>query len=215
MTIVVSDLEGTLTAGASWRGIRIYFQEFRSRWEYDRFLLGWLPRYLLVKAGLLNRKKAMDAWMQGEIKLLHGERRQAINMMAEWVVVNHMWPQRRMDVIAKLENHRRKGAEIAIVSGAYQPIVDAFARRIGDVKAIGSKLVYENGKLSGLALPINSYQQKAENIRTLCGDEPILAAYGDTISDLPMLEMSQHPIAVYPDESLRGIAESKGWYIVE
>ena len=123
-------------------------QEFRSRWIYDRFLLGWLPRYLLVKIGLLNRKKAMDAWMQGEITLLCGERPQVVNMMAEWVVVNHMWPQRRVDVLAKLEKHRRKGAQIAIVSGAYQPIVDAFARRVGDVRAIGSRLAYEDGRLS-------------------------------------------------------------------
>ena len=58
MSLVVSDLEGTLTAGASWRGIRAYFREFRSCWTYDRFLLGWLPRYLLVKMGLLPRKKS-------------------------------------------------------------------------------------------------------------------------------------------------------------
>ena len=214
MNLVVSDLEGTLTAGASWRGIRAYFREFRNCRTYDRFLLGWLPRYFLVKVGLLPRKKAMDAWMQGEITLLCGERPQVINMMAEWVVVNEMWPQRRMTVLAKLEKHRRKGAQIAIVSGAYQPIVDAFARRIGDVRAIGSKLVYEDGRLSRLALPINSYQQKAENICSVCGDEPILAAYGDTISDLPMLEMSQHPTAVYPDDTLRRVAENRGWYIL-
>jgi HAD superfamily phosphoserine phosphatase-like hydrolase len=214
MSLIVSDLEGTLTAGASWRGIRAYFQEFRSRWDYDRFLLGWLPRYLLVKVGLLNRKKAMDAWMKGEIKLLCGERPQAINIMAEWVVVNHMWPKRRERVLAKLENHRRKGAQIAIVSGAYQPIVEAFARQIGNVRAVGSRLIYENGKLSGVALPINSYQQKAENIRSFCGGESILAAYGDTISDLPMLEMSENPMATYPDDDLRRVAESKGWHIV-
>jgi hypothetical protein len=67
MTIVVSELEGTLTTGASWRGIRAYFWEFRSLWTYDCFLLGWLPRYLLVKAGLLNRKKAMGAWMKADV----------------------------------------------------------------------------------------------------------------------------------------------------
>jgi phosphoserine phosphatase len=152
MALVLSDLEGKLTAGASWCGIRSYFQEFRSRWTYDCFLLGWLPRYLLVKVGLLNRQKAMDAWMKGEINLLHGERRQAINMMAEWIVVNQMWPKRRERVLAKLENHRRKGAQIAIVSGAYQPIVEAFARQIGEVSAIGSNR-NELWRLFGCRLP--------------------------------------------------------------
>ena len=92
--------------------------------------------------------------------------------------------------------------------------MEAFARRIGEVSAIGSKLIYEDGRLSGVALPINSYQQKAENICSFCGDAHIIAAYGDTISDLTMLEMSQHPTAVYPDDALRRVAESKGWYIV-
>jgi phosphoserine phosphatase len=30
-----------------------------------------------------------------------------------------------------------------------------------------------------------------------------------------MLEMSRHPVAVHPDETLRSLAESEGWRIVE
>ncbi|MEA3351044.1 MAG: haloacid dehalogenase-like hydrolase [Chloroflexota bacterium] len=105
---------------------------------------------------------------------------------------------------------------MSIVSSAYQPIVAAFARRIGDgVRAIGSRLVYKGNRLSGVVLPINSYQQKAENILSFYKDTPIIAAYGDTLSDLPMLEISQTPVAVYPDDDLRSVAEAKGWRVLE
>jgi phosphoserine phosphatase len=30
-----------------------------------------------------------------------------------------------------------------------------------------------------------------------------------------MLEISRHPIAVYPDETLRKLAESEGWRILD
>ncbi|MEA3349934.1 MAG: HAD-IB family phosphatase [Chloroflexota bacterium] len=157
----------------------------------------------------------MTAWIRGEIGLLQHEPRQAINVIAEVIVVEELWPKRREGVLAKLEKHRRKGAQVNIVSSAYQPIVAAFARRIGDgVRAIGSRLVYKGNRLSGVVLPINSYQQKAENIRSFYKDTPIIAAYGDTLSDLPMLEMSQHPTVVYPDSGFRSVAENRGWRIM-
>ena len=214
MNLVVTDLEGTLTTGSSWLGIRAYFRVFRSRWKYDRFLLSWLPLYLLVKIGVLNRKKVMNTWMLGEISLLKGETMQEIEDMAEWVVVNHMWVKRRVDVMTQLEDHLHEGAQVAIVSGAYQPIAEAFARQIGEVTAIGSQLIYTNGRLSALALPTNSFHHKAENIRATFQEHSIITAYGDTLSDLPMLEMSENPIAVYPDSGLRKLADARGWQII-
>jgi phosphoserine phosphatase len=46
-------------------------------------------------------------------------------------------------------------------------------------------------------------------------DRRIIAAYGDTLSDLPMLEMSENPIAIYPDAGLRKLAESRGWQMID
>ncbi|MEA3350271.1 MAG: HAD-IB family phosphatase [Chloroflexota bacterium] len=211
MTLVVSDLDGTLTTGSSWRGLRCYFQKHYSAWTYNLFFLRWLPRFPLMKLGLLDKQKTMTAWMQAEIGLLRGEPSQALNEMAEVIVVEELWPERRVDMLAKLDKHRQSGAQIAIVSSAYQPIVEAFARRIGGVRAIGSRLMYEGDRLAGVALPINSFERKVENIRSFYKDSPIIAAYGDTISDIPMLEMSRNPIAVYPDDGLRRVAEARGW----
>ena len=136
-----------------------------------------------------------------------------VNAMAEWVAFNEMWPKCRQELLFELEKKRLSGAQIVVVSGAYQPIVEAFARKM-DAQAIGAQLVFEDGRLCGIELPVNSYQHKAEKVRAAFPVSRIVAAYGDTPSDLPMLEMSDIPVAVYPDTKLLRVAVGRGWRVM-
>lgn len=213
MSYIVSDIEGTLTTGSSWRGLGAYYKANYSPLKYNLFFARWIPRYLLVGLRLMSRRAAMFDWMEDEVRLFRGFSSTAFNRMAEWVVDEVMWPKRREGIIAELEARRQDGAELVVVSSAYQPIVDAFARRL-DAIPIGSPLAFESDRLVGLQLPVNAYEYKAESIRTRLGDNPILAAYGDTISDLPMLEMSQEPVAVYPDDAMTQVAMDRGWRVI-
>ena len=212
MTIIVTDIEGTLTTGSSWRGFRSYFKQHYSALTYNLFFIRFLARFPLMKLGLLDRQKTMTAWLKAEIGLMRGMPASEVNAMAEWVVFNEMWPKCRQDVLFELEKKRLSGAQIVVVSVAYQPIVEAFARKI-DAKAIGTQLRYEDGKLQGIELPVNSYQRKAEKVRATFPDARIVAAYGDTMSDLPMMEMSEQPVAVYPDAKLLQVAKEKRWRV--
>ena len=166
-----------------------------------------------MKAGLLDRQKTMTAWMSAEINLLRGFRPSEVNAMAEFVVFNEMWPRVRPDVLLELEKKRLAGAQIVVVSGDYQHIVEAFARKL-DAGAIGTPLLVEDGRLAGLALPVTSGQHKVERALARYLDAHILAAYGDTLSDIPMMEMSEQPVAVYPDAKLRRVAEKRGWRVI-
>ena len=212
MNLIVTDLEGTLTTGSSWPGFRRYFKQHYSTLAYNLFFTRFLVRFPLMKLGLLDRQKTMTAWLKAEIGLLQGVPASEVNAMAEWVVFNEMWPKCRPEILLELERKRLAGAQIAVISGAYQPIVEAFARKI-DAKAIGTQLLYEGGKLNGIDLPVNSYQHKAAKVRTRYPDFRIVAAYGDTLSDLSMMEMSEQPVAVYPDAKLRRVAEARGWRV--
>jgi len=213
MNMIVTDLEGTLTTGSSWRGFRSYFKQHYNALAYNLFFTRFLARFPLMKMGLLNRKKTMTAWLQGEIGLMRGMPISEVNAMAEWVVFNEMWPKCRADVLFELEKKRLTGVQVVVVSGGYQPIVEAFARKV-DAKAIGTQLQYEEGKLIGIELPVNSDQHKAEKIHARHPDARIVAAYGETLSDLPMLEMSEQPVAVYPDAKLRRVARARGWRVM-
>jgi len=181
--------------------------------RYNLFFSRFLARFPPMKMGLLNRQKTMTAWLQAEIGLMRGLPVSEVNAMAEWVVFNEMWPKCRQDVLFEIDKKRLSGAQVVVVSGAYQPIVDAFARKM-DARAIGTQLVYEDGKLNGIELPVNSYQHKVEKVRARYPDARIVAAYGDTLSDLPMLEMSDAPVVVYPDTKLQRVAEDRGWRVI-
>ena len=213
MRLIVTDLDGTLTTGSSWQGFRSYFKKTYNVLAYNLFFIRFLPHFPLMKLGLLNRKKTMTAWLQGEIGLMRGLPMSEVNAMAEWVVFNELWPKSRADVLRELEKKRLAGAQIVLVSGAYQPMVEAFARKI-KAKAIGTQLRFEDGKLQGIELPVNSYQRKAEKVRATFPDAQIIAAYGDTLSDLPMMEMSEQPVAVYPDAKLQRVANERGWRVM-
>jgi HAD superfamily phosphoserine phosphatase-like hydrolase len=214
MDIVLSDIEGTLTTGSSWRALGRYLLKHDRRWAYYGFILRWLPRFPFVKMGLVDQLRGMTAWMQDEISLLAGKTRGEIGEIADWIVRNEMWPKRRPDVIRDLLQHRSLGAKIVLVSSAYQPFAEAFARYL-EAEAIGTDLLYHQDRLSGLSLPVNAYQQKADKVRSLYKGKTIVAAYGDTASDIPMMRLSKEPVAVYPDRRLREEALSRGWRILD
>jgi len=130
MNVIVTDLEGTLTTGSSWRGFRSYFKQHYSGLSYDLFFSRFMLRFPLMKLGLINRQKTITAWLQAEIGLMRGLPTSEITAMAEWVVFNEMWPKCRQDVLLEIEKKRLSGAQVVVVSGAYQPIVEAFARKI-------------------------------------------------------------------------------------
>ncbi len=214
MNFILSDIEGTLTSGCSWRALRTYFKANLDSWEYNRFFIRWILRYFLVSVGVLTRQWAIQAWMEDEIQLFRGLSPQQFDEIAEWIVTHEMWPKRRPRIITHLENERTSETQIAVVSSAYQPIVAAFARRL-DAIPIGSPLIFTQKKLSGVQSPVNAYQHKANAVRARFGDGPYLAAYGDTASDLAMLELSPKPIAVCPDKELRTFALTQEWQILD
>ena len=214
MAYVATDLEGTLTTGATWRGFGNYLKQYRSAPAYYLFLALRLPMPVLVKTGLLDQQRAKSAWIADQLKLFTDASPDEVAHMAEWVVEHEMWPRRRPEVLEEIAQHRAEGLHVILASGTYQPIAEVFAARIG-AEALGTPLKYVDGKLAGIDAPVSVKGEKADNLRDRVGDEPIVAAYGDTASDIPMLEMAEQPTAVHPDRRLRAAAAARGWRIID
>jgi len=214
MAIVATDLEGTLTTGATWRGFGNYLKQYRSALAYNLFLAVRLPMPVLVWTGLLDQQRAKSAWITDQLKLFTDATADDAVHMAEWVVEHEMWPHRRPDVLAEIAAHRERGLRVILATGTYQPIAEAFAARIG-AEALGTPLKFVDGRLVGTDAPVSVKGEKADNLRERIGDEEILAAYGDTASDIPMLEMAEQPTAVYPDRRLRAAAQAHNWRIID
>ena len=71
------------------------------------------------------------------------------------------------------------------------------------------------GRLDG---PFCYGSGKAEAIEKLAAergyDLNLCYAYSDSASDLPMLELVGHPVAVNPDAALESVARERGWPMV-
>ena len=213
---VASDLEGTLSAGMSWEGMRDYLIEQGQERPYKRFFLRKMPRYGLFRLGLVARRSMMEEWILGLLHLFAGYTADEMAEMGKWVVEKKLWPGRRQLVVDELLAHRGQGRRVIINTGQFEPVLSELLLKMDGVEGIGTALAYEDGLFSGrIAGPLNVAKRKAEQLEPFLRDGRILAAYGDTEQDLPMMILSREPVAVYPDDGLRREAESRGWRILE
>ncbi len=108
------------------------------------------------------------------------------------------------------------GARLVLATGGWQPIADAFARRLGADLALGTPLEVRDGVVTGrTVVPTQSGVQKAAAVRSLAAGAPVVAAFGDTAADVPLLELADRPVAVAPDSALRREAVRRGWEVLE
>ncbi|MEA2554798.1 MAG: hypothetical protein QOI60_129 [Actinomycetota bacterium] len=157
-----------------------------------------------LKEGMLNLTKG---WHRGELEGLVGA------VLLE--VIDPFVYQEALDLI---EQHRKEGRRIYIVSSSPQEIVRPLARHFGVSGVIATRAAVGDDQRYTGALEFYSYGvHKADAMRALAErggiDLDRSYAYSDSITDLPMLEVVGNPVAVNPDKELRREAEERGWQI--
>lgn len=118
-----------------------------------------------------------------------------------------------------VDMHRHAGRATYIVSASPVELVDPLAKALGMSAGIGTVSEIADGIYTGrLAGPFCYGPGKVEAITELARWEGLdlrqCYAYSDSSSDLPMLEVVGHPVAVNPDSKLARIAQRRGWPIV-
>jgi len=219
--VIVSDMDGTLTTAETWRGVLVWALQYRPSAAARRFVSVRLPLVLLAKLGVISKERFRARWLSDQATLLRGASADDLAAMGEWVVEHHLWPARRTEginaVAAALSVARAAdpSTQLLLATGGYQQVGDAFARRIGAVAALGTPLELIEGRATGrLAAATQSGEQKAAAVRARAAGAPLLAAFGDTAADIPLLSLAQHAVAVAPDKQLRREALRRGWEIV-
>ncbi len=210
--IVISDMMGTLTTGSPVLGfidwVRHNQSQAQARWLTARMM----PAYLLAKTGLIDVQRWKVQLMLASLGWIADVTPTKFEQVAEWTVEHNLWPQRRADVIARLQAHARQGAQVFIASSVYEPVAAAFGRRIG-AQAIGTPVQIANGRAT-LASELVASEQKIQEVLRRLGITRLDYAYGDTEQDIPLLENAVHPVAVYPDRKLHTTALERGWEIL-
>ena len=117
---------------------------------------------------------------------------------------------------ALIESLASKGYFLIAISGSNQEIIDKIAKHYGFDVAIGSKFGRMGGKLSGQSELV--IDKKGEVLQGLIKSHDLSIkdsyAIGDSMSDVPMMELVSNPIVFNPDSNLLNEAKRRKWPIV-
>ncbi|HLO16802.1 MAG TPA: haloacid dehalogenase-like hydrolase [Anaerolineales bacterium] len=210
--IVVSDMMGTLTTGSPVLGLVDWVRHNQSKMQARLYMLSIAPAYFLAKRGWIDWQKWGQDLMVNSLKMVKGATPEKMKVVGEWTVEHDLWKKRREDVIARLEGHTARGAQVYIASSVIEPIIEPFAKRIG-AQTIGTPVQYAAGGVH-VAGELVAQERKIEQVLSRLHVNRVDFAYGDTAQDVPLLEHADHPVAVYPDENLKAIALKRGWEIL-
>jgi HAD superfamily hydrolase (TIGR01490 family) len=190
------------------------------------------------RAGLLSRRQLIaDGWanlmfrLRGASDASSHELRNRISESLAGIRVRDMerlgadvlagvLPRIYPQVLALAHQHQDEGRRVYIVTAAAQDLADMLARVLAFDGALGSQFSeVRDGVYTGRPAGLFIYgQDKARALEQLAAREGLdLAqsyAYSDSASDLPMLRLVGHPVAVNPDSTLAKEARAERWEVL-
>ena len=124
------------------------------------------------------------------------------------------------EAVSQIQEHKDQGMAVVLVTGSLDFIVQPIADYLGVDAILAPQLHEENGRFTGelTTVPLIG-EEKAKAVRSYANQYEISLeesyAYGDSGSDLPMLECVGHPVAVNPGKKFRQKALESGWEMHE
>lgn len=213
------DVDGTLTPANTWN-LLLAHPRLGKRVK-RRVLARVLPVWLLVKARLKDDADFRQMWVPAVAHHLAGWSRADLDALFEWVVNDQVAGQVRGDVHERLRRHVERGEQVVLVSGMYEGMVQAFARRLGAQGAVGSPLAFDGDRCAGpsgepgcIGPHKLTYLRRYLREHDLSPDFGRSFAYADSFSDVPLLSSVGHAVAVYPDADLLAHARARQWEVL-
>ncbi|WP_299035963.1 HAD family phosphatase [uncultured Pseudokineococcus sp.] len=141
-----------------------------------------------------------------------------VSDVVERALHTHLAPLLFAEARALVREHQRRGDAVALVTSAAAEVAEPLGRLLGADHVLASRMAVESGRWTGL-LDVYAYGEgKAVLARELADehgyDLAASAAYSDSVTDLPLLELVGRPHAVNPDRALRRVARGRGWPVL-
>ncbi len=214
------DLDGTLFTGHVWQGLSLHHRTYKmQRLQLYAYVGLHMAVWPVYRAGLISREKSWSAWARHMPWTLAGLILDQGQRVFDWMWAEYVCPRLREDVVETLRQHQDQRHVVYLVSGTMEPLLARIAEglHLAADSAIGTRVEVRGGRYTGRAIePTCMGQGKVKRLRLLLADQPKIEvaksyAYADSITDLPLLEMVGHPVAVYPDRELASVAHERGW----
>jgi len=122
--------------------------------------------------------------------------------------------------LARLDAERAEGRRIVLATASYAFYVKAIAARLGIADVIATGSVWDGDRLRPRLAGENCYgPAKRRLVEAWLVREGLTGApirfFSDHVSDLPVFELADEPIATTPSPKLRALAKARGWVVVD
>jgi len=132
-------------------------------------------------------------------------------------------PMLRPQALALIEEHRRAGDRLAIVTATNDFVTRPIARLLGVADLIATELERDaHGRATGAIRGVPSFREgKVARVEAWLGslgasldrcDRSVF--YSDSTNDLPLLERVSDPVATNPAPALERLARERGWPVL-
>jgi HAD superfamily hydrolase (TIGR01490 family) len=216
-TVAFFDVDGTLLKST----IVHYYIWMRSA-KVPRFLrliwlIGFLPKiayYLILDR--VSRTRFNQVFYRNYRRMNAAE----FKVLSAEMFETYLRPKIFSEAVSQIQEHKQQGMSIVLVTGSLDFIVQPIADYLDVDFVLAPQLREQSGQFTGeLTTEPLIGEQKAEAIQVFAEQHEISLidsyAYGDSQSDLPMLECVGNPVVVNPGKALRQKALDAAWELHE
>ena len=219
MRVAIFDFDGTLYPQETFKLMMNYMKNHPIHAsKYQPFYRALMTPYLAYKMKLYPENKMKAKSMQLYLNALKDMPQQEVeNYFKD--MSKEMHNELNFTVVDRLKKHLVDGDHVLLVSGAFTVMLNEVTRDLAIHEVIGTQIPMSNGVIdTNTAIYHIQGARKNEMIeQALQGfdiDWENSSAYGDSISDITVLELVGNPVAVRPESRLQAIAEDRKWEIL-
>ncbi|MER2089704.1 HAD family phosphatase [Sporosarcina sp. JAI121] len=219
MRVAIFDFDGTLYSEETFQLLMSHLRYHPiHKSKYKRFYRAILPPFIGHKLKLVPEAKMKERSMQIYLNAL------GISSMDEMdsyfgELTEKVREGFNLELISRLKQHTDENVHIMLVSGAYTSLLQSVTKALHFDTIIGTEIPM-NGDSIDYRTPIYHIQgqRKNDKIKEVLDGKEIdwqnSFAYGDSLSDLSVLELVGNPVAVRPEPKLQVIAKEREWEII-
>ncbi|MFP5020893.1 HAD family hydrolase [Pseudonocardia phyllosphaerae] len=210
--VVFLDLDNTLIAGSS---AFAFARPFAAEGLIDRrtaVQAVWTQLQLMFSGADAS---TMDRLRRRMTLVVQGWEVARVRAVVEATLREVVEPLVYPEAVATIERLRASGSELVLLSASGTEVVEPIARLLGIDRVRATRMRIDDGRYGG-EIEFYCYGEgKAAAAREIAAELGVdladCAAYSDSITDLPLLDVVGAPHVVNPDRELRTVARERGW----
>jgi len=216
-TAAFYDLEGTLVSTNLVHTLAFYAKRQQGLWQTAKASVGTLAKLPFFGiTDLYSRNVFNEVFFRSYEGFSHDRLRFFSDELFEEILKPAVFAGTK-DLIAA---GKKIGQRQVVLTGALDFTIDRLMDYLGIDDFVANRMEFVNGYATGRVLPpVMASATKAKWIREYAEREDINLsesyAYSDSISDLPMLSIVGHPVAINPDFRLKQTARQHDWAVLD